>query len=263
MKPWRTPLFLRLYEHLPQATFDRVVGGLMRLERPRGWVRAVIAAWVRRGGIDLSEVVVEDWPTVEAFFLRRLQAGARPLDDGLVCPVDGVMVGGGERLVVKGTELDMVALIGGELGFEAAVATVFLTPDGYHHVHAPADLEIVSTQSIAGRSFPQNDDALVARPDVYLRNARVVVRAQVGGAPLVLVLVGASLISGIQVVAPGRYDKGERIGSFSFGSTVVLAWPRAWGACELQPGQRVRLGQGLGPRSLGERGVSVHEAGST
>ncbi len=245
MKPWRTPLFLRLYEHLPQATIDRLVGGLMRVERPRWWVRGMIAAWVRRGQIDLSEVVVEDWPTVEAFFLRGLREGARPLGAGLVSPVDGVMVGGGERLVVKGTVLEMATLLGGELGFEAAIATVFLTPDGYHHVHAPADLEILSTQSIAGRSFPQNDDALAQRPDVYLRNARVVIRARVGAEPLVMVLVGASVISGIQVVTPGRYSKGERVGSFSFGSTVVLAWPRGWGACARSAGERVRVGASL------------------
>lgn len=227
---------------------DRVVGGLMRRERPRWLVAALIQFWVKRGRIDLSEVEVEHWPTLEAFFLRRLRAGARPIGEGLVAPVDGVMVQSGaaaDGLLVKGHALDVAALIGGPLGFEANVATVFLTPDGYHHVHAPEHLRIIATRSIAGRSFPQNDDALALRPEVYLANARVVVQAETERGPMLLVLVAASLISGIHVVAAGTYAKGDRIGGFSFGSTVVMLWPREWGACERGAGERVKLGETL------------------
>ena len=248
LRPWRWSVFLRAYEYLPQGVIDSVVATLMRRERPRWLVKAVITGWVARGRIDLSEVEVADWPSVEAFFLRRLRTGARVIGSGLVAPVDGVMVASGaaaDGLVVKGCALDVAALVGAALGFEANVATIFLTPDGYHHVHAPSDLEIVSVTRIAGRSFPQNDDALALRPDVYLRNARVVVRCETGSGQLVLVLVGASIIGGIQVGAPGRYAKAEPIGAFSFGSTVVMFWPRAWGACERAPGERVKLGETL------------------
>ena len=248
VRPWRSELFLRAYEHLPQAAIDSLVAALMRLERPRWLVKAVIAAWVRRGRIDLSEVVVADWASVEAFFLRRLREGVRPVGPGLVAPVDGFMVATGAAvhgLEVKGRALDVAALVGESLGFEANVATIFLTPDGYHHVHAPMALEIVRVRHIAGRSFPQNDDALALRPDVYLANARVVVRAETARGPVVMVLVGASLISGIHVAAPGHYVAGEEIGAFSFGSTVVTFWPCAWGACAKAPGERVAMGETL------------------
>lgn len=248
LRPWRWPIFLRAYEHLPQAAIDSAVASLMRRERPRWLVKVLIAAWVRRGRIDLSEVEVADWASVEAFFLRRLRPGARPLGEGLVAPVDGRMVASGAAsrgLMVKGHALDVATLLGAALGFEANVATLFLTPDGYHHVHAPVALQIVRVTRIAGRSFPQNDDALALRPDVYLANARVVVHAESARGPVVMVLVGASLISGIHVAAPGRYAKGEAIGAFSFGSTVVTLWPAAWGECERRPGERIALGETL------------------
>ncbi|MFY0540201.1 hypothetical protein [Nannocystis pusilla] len=75
MKLHRTRPFLRAYGLLPHRLLGAVTRTLMRARRPRWAVRAAIEVWIRRGAIDVSECVEEPWPTLEAFFLRRLRPG--------------------------------------------------------------------------------------------------------------------------------------------------------------------------------------------
>lgn len=243
MKPWRHPAFLRAYALLPHPALDGAVARLMRLERPRCLVRALIAAWRWRGRIRMDDFEPGPFASAEAFFLRRLRPGARPLaaTAGPIAPVDGVVVGGDRDLVVKGQRLSVDVLCGRELD-AASVMTIFLTPDGYHHVHAPLPGTVTAVRAIEGRTFPQNDDALAARPDVYLRNARVVIETE----RWTLVMVAASLVSHIQVdVRPGDVlAPGDMLGRFSFGSTVVLLLPApvTW---RRHAGEVVRMGEPL------------------
>lgn len=269
--PWRWSWVMRAHGLLPHAPLERAFGALMRARLPRPLLRAVIAAWVARGDIALASFEGRDWETLEAFFLRRLRPGARPIGAGLVSPVDGIVVAAGTTggwhgappsLVVKGHEVSLAALLGGparlaRLRSDAGAlwqATLFLTPDGYHHVHAPCDLDLVEVVRIEGRAFPQNDDALALRPDVHVRNARAVLWCETAAGPMALVMVAASLVSGIQVEAPERYRKGDRIGAFSFGSTVVLVASQATRLAlhaegdprDPRPGERLQMGEALG-----------------
>ncbi len=258
MRPHRSPLFLRSYGALPHGLLDRTVAFALTRRRPRRVVEAVIRAWIRRGGIDLADFEPGPWGTVEEFFLRRLRPGARPLAEGIVCPVDGVHVGSGavargELLVVKGHPISVPALLRDDTlaaRLEGGThTTIFLTPDGYHRVHAPAAGTVRSIRPIAGRAFPQNEDALRHISRVYERNVRVVVELdrEVGG-DLIVVLVGASLIRGVHVTAAvGRpLARGAELGHFSFGSTVVLlAGPGAVDRVLPAPGSCVRLGEPL------------------
>lgn len=250
MRLHRTRAFLRAYAALPHRLLGAGARALARAERPRWAVRAAIAAWVRRGRIDLSAFEPGPWPSVEAFFLRRLRPGARPLAAGFVSPADGVVVGTGPIeqgtiLQVKGAPLSLARVLAASPAEVAALAggryvTIFLTPDGYHRLHMPCDAEVAEVRWIAGRAFPQNADALRTIPRIYERNERAALRC-VGadGAQFWLVLVGASLIGGIELAGlprsawarPAafawgrRFARGDELGWFTFGSTVVIAGP--------------------------------------
>lgn len=302
----RHPALLRRYGWLPHDLLDGAVAAATSARLPGPLRRALIAAWVARGGIDLTEVEVEDWPTVEAFFLRRLRPEARPIAAGLVSPVDGFVVCAGEvsadvALPIKGQRLSLDALLRvaaptaspvgaawrrlrGQVGAEhravspVAAAevealrggwqlTVFLTPDGYHHVHCPFDAELVEVGWLPGRTFPQNDDALRVAGPSYARNERAVLRLRhAAGFDAWLVMVAASLVGGIDIDGLARADwmrstplavgrrlhRGERLGCFRFGSTVVLALPPAalgpepgWQPAAFGAGAQLRLGQAL------------------
>lgn len=267
----RHPSFLRLYRFLPHRLLNRGAGWLVRRRRPRELVQRVIRTWIRRGNIPMEEYAAEPYDTVEDFFLRPLQAGARPLGEGWVSPVDGIVmqtgvVNRGQILEIKGRALSLHRVVNGRKHsiavdrFEGgSYLTVFLTPHGYHWVHCPENLEWDEVYWIPGRYFPQNRDALQHIEGVYEQNERAVLTFRDSqNNPVVLVMVGASLIGGIELdglhqsvwmkdrpVAVGRTcAKGTRLGCFTFGSTIVLLTTAGF---DLERGPKVqewvRMGQ--------------------
>jgi phosphatidylserine decarboxylase len=265
----RSAGFLAAYRFLPHRLINRAAGRLARARRPRWLVEAAIRAWVARERIDLADFAPARWDTVEEFFLRRLRPGARPLGPGLVSPVDGTVVASGEvtagaRLVVKGRTMSLARLLGEatpEAWLGGRYLSLFLSPRGYHYVHMPADGELASCRWIAGRYFPQNEDALAHLDAVYERNERAVLHLRLdGGGGMALVMVGASLIGGIHLAGaerarwarPGTTPlgldraRGEELGHFTFGSTVVLVLPPGLaGAPRHAVGASVRMGETL------------------
>jgi phosphatidylserine decarboxylase len=274
----RHPAFFRLYPYLPHALLNSAMGAIGRFSRPRWAIELVIRRWVERDGIDLADFAPGPWPTLEAFFLRALRDGARPIEDGLVvAPADGNVVGSGRCdrgtfLQVKGRSISVDRLVHGASPRDridlspydgGSYLTTFLTPRGYHHVHAPSDGELIDVRWIPGRFFPQNEDALRHVDAIYERNERAVLRLSTARGTIVLVMVGASLIGGIHLRDRDRAEwvraaptalaahkrKGDAIGHFSFGSTVVMLFPRdfANAASSTLPrvGSSVRLGERL------------------
>ncbi|HEY8380338.1 MAG TPA: archaetidylserine decarboxylase [Nannocystis sp.] len=251
MKLHRTRAFLRAYALLPHRLLGAAVRCAARRSRPRPAVQAAIALWIRRGRIDLADFEPGPWPTLEAFFLRRLRPGARPLAPGFTSPADGLVVGTGPIdqgtiLQVKGQPLRLARVLAADDAEIAALAggryiTIFLTPDGYHRLHMPCDAAIAEIRWCPGRFFPQNTDALRTIPRIYERNERAVLRCvRPDGAVFWLVLVGASLIGGIELTGLPRRTwatsrglhghralrKGDEFGHFTFGSTVVVVAPK-------------------------------------
>jgi phosphatidylserine decarboxylase len=265
------PAFLRSYRFLPHRLLNGAAAAVTAARRPRWAVRAAIRTWSRLEQIELDDFERGPFASLDAFFLRALRPGARPLSPGFVAPVDGKLVASGaldegSRLTVKGQrlsvdqivnakryDLDLKPYVGG------AYAVIFLTPRGYHHVHMPCDATIEDVRWIPGRFYPQNETALEHIPSVYERNERAVLRARAAdGQEFLLVMVGASLIGGIHLQAlerrawvglrctsvQRRYRKGERIGHFAFGSTVVVLLPQGRDH-RLRASPEVRMGETL------------------
>jgi phosphatidylserine decarboxylase len=266
------PLF-RLYPYLPHRALNGAAGLVARARWPRPIVDAAVSGWIRSAGIDMRDFETGPCSTIHDFFLRRLRPGARPLGAGFVAPVDGRVVAAGriargEPMVVKGHELSVERVVNGTLHdrpMEAydggAFVTLFLSPEGYHRIHMPVDAEVVDCRWIPGRFFPQNERALASIHGVYERNERAVLGCRAAaGYEFLLVLVGASLVGGIHlegierrawvrrgaVTLGRRFAKGEEIGHFAFGSTVIVLWPRGvLGRPAVRPGERVLLGRTL------------------
>jgi len=274
----RSAAFQRMYWAAPHALLGRISRAIATATRPRWAIDLAVRRWILRGAIDMHDFEAGPFPTLEAFFLRRLRPGARLIeagDDVIVSPVDGIVVGAGPIVdativQVKGIDLDLRRLTSGRgpavplAAYEAGrYVTIFLTPDGYHHIHIPLAATVHDLRWIPGRAFPQNHDALRRIPRIYERNERVTLRCRTSdGHEFLLIMVGASLIGGIhldglerptwarrQVVPWGRrFARGERLGHFSFGSTVVLLLPPALAdTTSITPpiGPALRMGQRL------------------
>ena len=244
---------------LPKQALTTLAGRLADTEAG-SLTTSVIRWFVQRYGVDLSEAVDSDpvsYRSFNEFFTRPLRAGARPLADAdFICPVDGAIsqFGGIEQdqiFQAKGHRYSTTALVGGdgELASrfaDGAFATLYLSPRDYHRIHMPVDGRLRRMIHVPGELFSVNPATARGVPGLFARNERVVCVFDAEFGSFVLTLVGATIVGSMATVWHGTvnpprggpicewlYDdrqvllkKGEEMGRFMLGSTVVMLFPR-------------------------------------
>jgi len=271
---------------LPHHLLTRIMRVLTRLHIP-GLTPAFIKVFVRLFRVDLNEAAEPDvraYRHFDDFFTRALRDGARPLAseaNEAICPVDGTIsqfgrIERGRLYQAKGIDYSLDALFGGqdELAREFSdgnFITLYLSPRDYHRIHMPLDGTLREMQYVPGRLFSVNPHSTRTVAGLFTRNERLVTVFDAECGPLGMILVGAMFVSGIetvwsgmvtqgcsgntpahwvytQVADPVRLERGQEMGRFHMGSTVIICLPR--GRFEfapgLQPGNQVRMGQSLG-----------------
>jgi phosphatidylserine decarboxylase len=273
-------LFVWLQYVLPQHTLSRLV---LRATRVRAaWFKnALIRGFLRLYTIDMTEAVQPDpfhYGSFNEFFTRALKPEVRRLAMGpreIACPVDGVIseagkIDGALLLQAKGrhyTLEELLASRGWARHFEGgSFATIYLAPFNYHRVHMPLKGRLRETVYVPGRLFSVNAATASLVPRLFARNERVLTWFDTSYGEFALILVGALNVGSIATVwagditpAPQRVvtplqrqdvllDKGEELGRFNMGSTVILLFQkdRARWREDLRSGAAVRLGQSLG-----------------
>jgi phosphatidylserine decarboxylase len=284
----RGPLLFDRLTVLPQYLLPKraltVLAGAIA-SRPWGVATTWLIHWfVARYRVDMSEAAEPDvrhYASFNAFFTRALRPGARPLaQSDLICPVDGSIsqLGGIEHdriLQAKGHHYSIEALLGGDAALAArfehgSFATLYLSPRDYHRIHMPCAGRLHRMLHVPGDLFSVNPATARGVPGLFARNERVVCIFEGAHGPFVLVLVGATIVGSIEtvwhgVVNPPRepslrewhYDdhpvvleRGEEMGRFRLGSTVVMLFPR--GPLRFNPTwaplASVRLGEAMAER---------------
>jgi phosphatidylserine decarboxylase len=254
---------------LPRKTGARAMGWTAR----RRVSRLVTRAFVRAYGVDLGEAAepIGAYPTLEALFTRRLRPDARPVDDApgaVVSPVDGRVAAagrtdGGRIDVAPGRPLDVAALLGEGPG-EWDVAVLYLSPKDYHRVHVAREGLATAWRYLPGTLWPVFPAAVRRVDGLFSRNERAVVRQETDRGPLWTVLVGAFGVGRITLSVcdlvtntggraahaalrpPVPLRRGEELGVFHLGSTVVLAAPPGTWRLTVAPGEVVRVGRAIG-----------------
>jgi phosphatidylserine decarboxylase len=257
----------------PGRLLSRAVGWLADRGVPRPLRKPVYGAYGRLTGADPSEAElgVAAYPSLGAFFVRRLRAGARAIDrdpavlpspcDGTVQAVDPVTEG--SVLQAKGRPYTLAELCGGANAardYDGGHAwTIYLSPRDYHRVHAPEDGELFEVRWIPGARWSVAPKVLARRPKVLSINERAVLRFRSARGPWTLVMVGALNVGRIRVVGdePGRrpaaptpFARGAELARLGMGSTVILIVPRdlGFGPSSLAHGAEVGLGRAIGAR---------------
>ncbi len=92
----RERLLVRLLRWAPKRAFSSLVGFASRRPIPRPLRALLYSTFARRVGADLDEVEqpLAAYPSLDAFFTRRLRAGARAISadpDAIVSPCDGTI----------------------------------------------------------------------------------------------------------------------------------------------------------------------------
>jgi phosphatidylserine decarboxylase len=275
-------LFAAIQYPLPHHVLSGLVFRLMRV-RFKPIKNLLITVVGGLAGVDWSEADRQELAEYEHFndfFTRELRPGARVVDPdpgSFVSPSDGRIsqcgrITSGRILQAKGHHYSVRALLAEDPASDAFINgffhTVYLSPRDYHRVHMPADGELQRMIHVPGRAFSVSPGTVRAVPNLFARNERVVSLFENEHGPMAVVLVGAMLVSSIDTVWSGtvtpprarrvqvgdwsrrdvRLEKGQEMGRFNMGSTVIVLWPPAAIATleHLEPNEPVLMGQRLG-----------------
>ncbi|KPM80336.1 phosphatidylserine decarboxylase [Pseudoalteromonas sp. UCD-33C] len=247
---------------MPKHFISRMVGKLAAA-KAGGLTTALIKLFIKQYKIDMSEAKYPDpahYKTFNEFFTRPLKEGIRPLaeeSDIIAHPVDGAIsqlgdVVDGQIIQAKGHDYSLQALLGGKEEDTAPFlggkfATIYLAPKDYHRIHMPVDGTLSKMIYVPGDLFSVNPLTAQNVPNLFARNERVVAIFETEIGPLAMVLVGATIVASIETIWAGTVTppagkdvfswnypttgdnaitlkKGEEMGRFKLGSTVILAW---------------------------------------
>lgn len=252
--------------------------------RWRWFKLAFMRTIVRLYRVDLDEVADPEFDHYEhfnAFFTRRLKDGVRPVDaapDAIVSPADGRVsqagsIEQGRILQAKGHHYTALELLAGNKALAdrfdgGSFATIYLSPRDYHRVHMPLAGRLTDMEFVPGDLYSVSDGTTQLIPRLFARNERVICHFETDSGPFAMVLVGAIFVGSIETpwhgevrgprhettrwAYPGeqslQLDKGQEMGRFNMGSTVILLLPPGTATWHetLQAGQTVRLGRRIG-----------------
>lgn len=270
---------------LPQYLIPKraltVFAGWVAGGRWGGITHRIIRRFVAKYQVNMAEAAdprIESYASFNEFFTRPLRDGVRPLAAApWVCPVDGAIsqLGPIERdqiFQAKGHHYSTRALVGGDATLAAqfdggAFACIYLSPKDYHRIHMPCDGKLVRMIYVPGDLFSVNPVTARGVPGLFARNERVVCVFDTPHGPFVNVLVGATIVGSMATVWHGLVNpprsadvrewsyadqnitlkKGDEMGRFLLGSTVVMLWPK--GTLAFNPdwvaARPVRLGEAM------------------
>ena len=267
---------------MPKHFVSRMVGKLAAA-KAGALTTTLIKLFIKKYKIDMSEAQYSDpahYKTFNEFFTRPLKGGVRPLttdSDIIAHPVDGAIsqlgpIVEGQLIQAKGHNYSLQALLGGSEQDTAPFlggdfATIYLAPKDYHRIHMPIDGTLSKMIYVPGDLFSVNPLTAQNVPNLFARNERVVAIFDTEIGPLAMVLVGATIVASIETIWAGTVTppagkdvfswnyktsgenaitlkKGEEMGRFKLGSTVILAWgaDKADILDDQKPGTVTRMG---------------------
>ena len=277
-----TRLFLQedlnflLTNRIPRQALTRLMGWFSRIEQPL--VRDFsISLWKRFADLDLDEARKAHFSSLHDCFIRELKDGARPVDTDpavLASPCDAIVgacgVIDGTRVVqAKGFPYTLEDLLGDpgliDLVRDGCYATLRITSTMYHRFHAPHDCRVSRVTYFSGDTWNVNPIALKRVEKLFCKNERAAIRMtlDVNGVPLVVVPVAAVLVASMRfrfldgplnlqyrgpnvITCDARLRKGEEMGWFEHGSTIIVFAPPGFALCPgISEGRRIRAGERL------------------
>jgi len=264
-----------LTNRLPRRLATNFVGWFSKIENPIV-AKSSIAMWKLFSDVDLADAAETRFRSMHACFIRTLKPGARPVaaEANVVASPSDAIVGahgvieGNVVQQIKGAPYSLSDLLGSSEASQAydggTYVTLRLTAGMYHHFHAPHDLTVDQVTYISGDCWNVNPIALKRVERLFCKNERAAIRCKLeDGTPVMLVAVAAVLVASIRLsfldtaqslriggprVIPvqARVRKGEEMGYFEHGSTIVMLLPKGFRFADgIETGKRIRAGEAL------------------
>ena len=268
-----------LTNRIPRITLTRFMGWWSQIRNP--WVaKASIAVWRLFTVLDLSEARQKEFASLHACFTRELVPGARPVDPDvsvLSSPCDAIIgacgeIRHGQVFQAKGFPYSLPSLLGDSVMGQQWPAlleggkfvTMRLTSSMYHRFHAPMDAQLAHVTYISGDTWNVNPIALKRVQALFCKNERALLHMKLADeTPILLVPVAAVLVASMrfhaldvllnlrykgpnEIPCDARYSKGQEMGWFEHGSTILLFVPPGFEWVDgVGTGHQIRMGQAL------------------
>jgi phosphatidylserine decarboxylase len=247
---------------LPRNHLSYIVGKLVHWRGPQVWAELSIRLFAKIYSINLKEAEkpVSEYPSLGEFFVRRLRPGLRPLavTAAAVHPADSQIsqsgrIHSGRLIQAKGKEYFVQDLLANseatktyQNGF---FITYYLCPTDYHRVHAPVSGLVTKVTHIPGELWPVNKWSVENIHDLMSVNERIIVEMASDFGPVSVVFVGATNVGQIELSfdnsfhgnqltlsktrvveykTPIPIEKGQELGMFRMGSTIIMVYPEAF-----------------------------------
>jgi phosphatidylserine decarboxylase len=264
-----------LTNRIPRTLLTRAMGRLSKIRQP-WFAKPALAIWQRCTDLRLFEAERSDFESIHDCFVRRLKPGLRPYDPSpelMGSPCDAIVgahgiVERGELLQAKGMVYRLEDLM--QSNTDAASCegfsylTLRLTASMYHHFHAPHDVRAKRLRYIHGDVWNVNPPTLKQIPALFAKNERAVVQLELlpTQQTMWLIPVAAVLVASMRFTfsdlhlhlgyrGPTQTDldadlaKGDEMGWFEHGSTIICIVPPGWAYVGPKTGETIRAGQTL------------------
>ena len=243
----------------------------------------LIKLYIKIFKINISECEeenIEKYNTFCDFFTRKLKKGVHVIDKNnksVVSSCDGRILQFGKIedksiLQVKGIKTSIQSLLCNDkelssIYSKGSFLTIYLSPKDYHRVHSPANGKLMKTLHVPGRLFSVADHAVECIKDLYAKNERLVCHFKDDSINFSVIFVGAINVSSIETQWKGEVsppmpkklistkygnkniviNKGDEVGMFKSGSTVVLLFTENVKLSDkIKVNQAIRVGQKIG-----------------
>lgn len=221
-----------------------------------GLHKFLIPWYIKHYRVNMQEALDENianYKTFNQFFTRQLKPSVRTIDlneQSVVSPADGWISEMGnivdrQLIQAKGVSYQLNQLLAGQehlsrLFHEGRFATIYLSPRDYHRVHMPLRGTLKELYYIPGKLFSVNLLTAEHVPSVFSRNERAIFIFDTAAGSMALIMVGAMIVAGIHTACQGKlarschvqhfnyeqtpqvFEKGQELGHFELGSTVIL-----------------------------------------
>jgi phosphatidylserine decarboxylase len=239
-----------------RSFISRIFGIIAAVKFPKFIQNFINCKYVEFFKIDMSEFdPPQSYASLNALFTRRLLRPREIAADerAFISPSDGVIFESGScadlrAFSVKGCEYSLSELLGrtftaSESGVNLSYANIYLSPRDYHHYHAPCDLSVLQALYIPADLYSVAKKFLLKIPNLYAKNERVILKCKMrNGGILWMVFVGALNVGKMRFDFDTRirtnacasraealyeyenlnFKKGDHLGNFELGSTIVL-----------------------------------------
>lgn len=251
-------------------------GKFAKKEFPSFLQKAINASYVKLMGLNMSEFKNSKYyKSLNDLFTRELII-KREIDETsnvIISPTDSLITQCGQiqediALQIKGMEYSVEELLTYycSSNFEkiknGSFMNFYLSPKDYHRYHAPCDFKLLKLIHVPGKLYPVNLKYLKKEFELFVQNERVILECIANERIFYMVFVGALNVGQMVFEFENRVEtntnakemkvytyenieisKGECLGYFKMGSTVVMLWENQMVELEDLINKNVRFGE--------------------